>query len=122
MKYYIGVVGSRGYDDYNELKRILDDHIEFLKCTSLKKLKIIIVSGGAEGADKLAERYAKSRRLKTKIYLPDWSFGGRGGPIRNQNIVKKSNEIFAFWDGVSPGTQSTIKIANQKKVKIFVYS
>lgn len=77
----LAVVGSRGFDDYNLLK------IEIDKIA--KKYKILcICSGGAEGADSLAEKYAKENNIKTTIFIHDWkTYGKKAGAIRNQSIV-----------------------------------
>ena len=98
----VGVVGSRGFTDGGLL-------FERLDIMAKRKGKIdLIVSGGAAGADSLAEVYAKERGIPTQIFKPDWTtYGKRAGPMRNKDIVAASDVIVAFWDGVSPGTRST---------------
>ena len=105
----IGVVGSRGFRDYKLLERELD------VLQSKKRCKITeIVSGGADGADTLAELYALRHFIPLTIYYPDWDqYGRSAGPRRNRDIVQYSDEILAFWDGISPGTKSTINIAKR---------
>jgi hypothetical protein len=41
---------------------------------------------------------------------------------RNEKIVKNSQEIVAFWDGSSPGTADTIRLAKKfgKPVKVIL--
>lgn len=52
----VAVIGSRTYTDYEEVKR------------TLKRIPISeIISGGADGADKLGEQYAKENNIPTKI-------------------------------------------------------
>lgn len=71
-----------------------------------------IVSGGARGADSLAERYANERGLATKIFLPDWESHGKGaGFIRNRDIVDYADYVIAFWDFKSKGTGHTVGLA-----------
>ncbi len=97
----LGVVGSRTFNDYNLLKKTLDKY-------DIDE----IVSGGANGADQLAERYAEEKNIKTNIFLPDWKkYGRKAGPLRNKQIVENSDYIIAFWDGVSRGTLSSINLA-----------
>ena len=68
-----------------------------------------IVSGGAKGIDKCAEKYAESKGLKLTVFLPDYKRYGRGAPIvRNKQIVDRSDRVIAFWDGASRGTKSVI--------------
>lgn len=118
--YHIGVVGGRDFSNYDKLCKILD---QFVKKPDEYELEVIIVSGGAEGADSLAERYAEEHNLKTVIFEADWSLGKKAGPLRNKKIVEQSEEIIAFWDGKSKGTKSTIELAKKikKPLKIVKY-
>jgi len=105
----IGVIGSRGFDDYQLLSSVLENyHIH------------AIVSGGAKGADSLAARYASENNIKLVEFLPDWSLGLNAGFLRNQHIVDSSDMIIAFWDGVSGGTLDSIKKARKQKKKVVV--
>lgn len=109
----IAVVGSRTFQDYDTLKKILD---------GLEK-PFIIVSGGAVGADQLAERYAKENGLLTEIYRPDWErYGRAAGMIRNKILIDKADQVVAFWDGKSTGTQNTIERATKAGKLLFVTS
>jgi predicted Rossmann fold nucleotide-binding protein DprA/Smf involved in DNA uptake len=106
----IAIIGSRSWTDYNKLRDALDN-------SGLVICKII--SGGAKGADELAERYAKERNLPIKIFYPQWKEHGKSaGAVRNRLIVEASDVVFAFWDGASPGTKITINIANQMKKNV----
>ncbi len=108
----LAVVGSRGFNDYALLKKTLDK--SYAKSD-------VIVSGGATGADALAERYAKEKGLKIVIVKPDWlQFGKAAGPIRNELIVKQSDRVIAFWDGVSKGTASTIYAARRLGIPLSI--
>ena len=111
----IGVIGSRGFNNYDlvcdELNPLLND-IE------------LIVSGGAKGADTLGERWANENNIRTLIFKPDWNkWGKRAGFIRNTDIIANSDYVIAFWDGVSPGTLSSIKLSEKSgtKIKIVKY-
>lgn len=84
----------------------------------------IIISGGAKGADALAEIYAKHNNLETKIFLPKYNLWGKIAPlIRNSEMIKECDQVLAFWDGKSRGTKYTIDNANKnnKKVDIIYY-
>lgn len=110
----LGIVGSRGFDDYDlmvdtVLKSSNIDHVE------------CIVSGGAEGADQLADRFANDFKKIMKVFLANWKLYGRAaGFKRNIRIVEESDLVIAFWDGESPGTQHTIKLCKQKNVPVIV--
>jgi hypothetical protein len=116
-KYYLGVVGGRNFDDYDLLAETIGSYIS-------DAAQYILVSGGAKGADKLVEKYASENGYDMIIYTPDWSKGKRAGPLRNQRIVDKSDEIIAFWDGQTHGTKSTIDLAKKanKTVHVIKYA
>lgn len=105
------IIGSRNFDDY------------FFLCNVLRRYKIDhIVSGGANGADSLAHRYAINHSIPTTIYLADWAkYGRAAGFRRNKDIVNDSEIVLAFWDGESKGTKNSIEYAKKlgKKVKIY---
>ncbi len=71
----------------------------------------IVISGGARGVDKTAEDAARARGLEVEIYPADWSLGKGAGMIRNKTIVDRAEKLGVFWDGVSPGTKSTLGMA-----------
>jgi hypothetical protein len=70
-----------------------------------------VVSGGARGVDSVAVAAAKGRGLKTIEFPADWSRGRGAGYERNHKIVEAADYVVAFWDGHSPGTRHTIRIA-----------
>lgn len=103
----LAVVGSREFNDYELLKSKLD---------SIHKRKSItlIVSGGAKGADSMSERWAKENNIETLIFIPDWNkFGKKAGFLRNEDIIKNSDAVIAFWDEVSKGTKHSINLAKK---------
>jgi hypothetical protein len=103
----VGVVGTRDFENYETLKNTLDT----LEITC-------IISGGAKGADTLAELYAKNNGIDTIIHRPDWSVGKKGAAIRNAKIVEDSDIIVAFWDGVSRGTKMTMEMAKKANMRV----
>lgn len=114
MKVRLAIVGSRSFRDYT------------LMCDTLKDYDISqIVSGGAVGADSLAERYAKEHNIKCLVIKPDWdAYGRRAGYLRNVTIVEKSDACVAFWDGESKGTKHTINLCNKynKPIKVVQFT
>lgn len=64
-----------------------------------------IVSGGARGADKFGEAYAKSNNIPVKQFLPDWNnYGKAAGFARNQQMADYADALIVLWDGKSRGT------------------
>lgn len=91
----IAVIGSRGIDEsaYEILRQNIPSN-----CTE-------IVSGGADGIDALAERYAHENKLKLTVFYPDYKAHGKNAPLmRNLQIIEYAQSIVAFWDGKSKGT------------------
>ena len=103
----LAVVGGRDFDDYDLMCDILNDY----KDHGID----IIISGGAKGADSLAERYAVDNDIDIMVLEADWESHGRSaGPIRNQEIIEQSTDVVAFWNGKSRGTKHSIGLAKKK--------
>ena len=76
-----------------------------------------IVSGGAEGVDRLAERVADILGIPVRVFQPDYQRYGRRAPlVRNEQIVEYADQVLAFWDGESRGTQSMIECAKDENI------
>ncbi|MEX2599078.1 MAG: hypothetical protein WD533_05415 [Dehalococcoidia bacterium] len=82
-----------------------------------------IIVNGAPGTDQAAKRFAEVRGLKVTELFPDadYSLDKRYFMHRNGLVVEKADEIHAFWDGHSAGTQHAIKLARHLKVPIHVH-
>jgi hypothetical protein len=106
----VAVIGSRDFNDYEEVKQTLST----INIT-------LLVSGGAKGADTLGERYAKEHNIETKIFLPDWEkYGKKAGFLRNTDIINEAELIIAFWDGQSKGTKDSIDKAFKSEKKLLI--
>lgn len=111
--FYLGIVGSRSFSDYEMFKKNISKIVEklLLKCNS-----VVFVSGGAIGADSFARDYAKENNIQIIEILPEWDkYGKSAGFKRNQLIIDKSDLLVAFWDGHSKGTFHDMKLMNIKK-------
>jgi hypothetical protein len=109
------IAGCRDYADYNEAKCFIDE------CLLNINEDIVILSGCANGADKLGERYAVENNLGIERYPAQWErFGRAAGPIRNKTMVENSDLIICFWDSKSRGTKSLLSLAEKynKTIKI----
>lgn len=105
------IAGSRSFNDYETLKETVND----LLGTFQPVYNVIIVSGGAQGADSLGERYAREYGLPCESISPDWEqYGKAAGPIRNAQMARRSQALVAFWDGESPGTRNMICMARRR--------
>lgn len=113
----IVIAGCRDYENYEEAETFINKCIADIKFNNT----IVIVSGGAKGADKIGELYAKKHGYKTELYPANWiKFGKSAGPKRNKVMAQISDYVICFWDGKSRGTLSMIKFANlyNKPLKI----
>jgi hypothetical protein len=100
----IAVIGSRTFENYRKMETVLDSLIEERGLSD-----ITIVSGGARGADTLAERYAKNRGFSLIVKYADWDLGKHAGYLRNQEMAEIADIIIGFHQGNSKGTQHMLK-------------
>lgn len=114
------VAGSRDFNDYGLLCSALDEVVSELKA----EYNVTIVSGTANGADKLGEKYAEKHGLKIERHPANWGRYGRGaGPIRNAEMVKSSDGVVVFWNGESTGAKNIIDCAKAENhlIKVVKY-
>jgi hypothetical protein len=110
----LAVIGSRTFKDYDLMKE------ELSKLNSKEEITEI-VSGGAKGADSLAERYAKEFNIPVKVFEANWDkHGRRAGPLRNIKIVDYCDSLIAFWDSKSTGTKHSIGLAKEQKKSVVI--
>lgn len=109
------IAGTRTFKDYD----LLCSYADYM--LSQVKEPIEIVSGHAQGADALGERYAQERGYKLTIFAADWNkYGKAAGPRRNLQMAEYANALLAYWDGKSRGTKNMIDIAKDKGLKVGV--
>lgn len=115
MTLKIIIAGGRDFNNYEMLSATLDQ---------LKK-PFEVVCGEARGADALGKRYAIQHGLIVHSFPANWDkFGKSAGYKRNAEMAEFADALIAFWDGKSRGTDSMIKLAKNKwlKVKVITYS
>lgn len=115
------VAGGRSFGNYQLLKSCLD----YIFNNINHEVDIEIVSGRAEGADKLGERYAQEHNLSCKIFPAEWGkYGKKAGPIRNSQMIDYAKEqipmVVAFWNGKSRGTMDTLSKAQLNGIESIV--
>ena len=70
----------------------------------------MIITGGANGIDRIAEEYADRHGLSKLILRPKYKIYGRGAPlIRNKEMADLADEILIIWDGRSNGSKFTLE-------------
>jgi hypothetical protein len=109
------IAGGRDFNDYTFLKE---------KCNEvlINHTDVEIVSGGADGADKLGELYAKDFGYQLKRFPANWNkFGPSAGMIRNREMAEYADTLIAFWDEKSKGTGNMIKVAKELNLNVNVF-
>lgn len=108
------IAGGRNFNDYEKLCQVCDKELS-------KLTEVEIVSGAANGADKLGENYASDNGYPVKQFPADWNRFGKGaGCIRNAPMAEYADALIAFWDGKSIGTKHMIDLANRFNLKVKV--
>ena len=112
----VAIIGSRTFSDYRFFRN---------KCNQLLALSdqttMTIISGGARGTDRLAERYAREKAIRIKVYQAEWEILGKtAGFIRNDLMLIDCTHVIAFWDGCSHGTRHMVVKAKLMKKQIRV--
>lgn len=102
------IAGSRSIHDFDLSVHIPND-------TEL------IITGGAQGVDTLAEQYADKHKISKLIIRPRYEVYGKAAPIlRNQKMVEIADVVLVIWDGQSKGTKSTIQYAQKLQKELIV--
>jgi len=100
------IVGSRDIKDF-DLSPYVSDEID------------TIISGGADGVDSLAEKYADSKRISKIILRPRYELYGRSAPLkRNMEMVNMADAVLIVWNGHSKGTEFTLNYSKRKNKQI----
>lgn len=111
------IAGSRGFSNYKLLKEKCNEYLREKR----KEYNIIIISGGARGADTLGEKYAQEEGFSLEVFPANWNkFGKSAGFRRNEQMAEIADALIAFWDGKSHGTKHMIEIMENKKLLVRV--
>jgi hypothetical protein len=114
----IAIVGSRDFDNYDILEGVCINAIRYA-IDEHRPDSLGIVSGGATGADRLAETFARVRLIPITVYPADWSKGKGAGHARNSLIVAKADFMVAFYSAdvaSSRGTNDSMRKARAKGI------
>ena len=97
------IAGDRRFEDYALLCSWVHDVSHMWAFT-------VIVSGGAWGADRMGERYAKENGIRLVRFDADWdAYGNAAGPRRNREMAEYANALLAFRASDSKGTRDMIE-------------
>ena len=79
-----------------------------------------IVSGTANGADRLGEQYGYCNCIPIKKFPADWKIGKQAGMLRNEEMAKYCDCGLIFWDGKSHGTRNMIYLLSKHNKPFYV--
>lgn len=106
------IAGGRNFNDYEKLCQFCDEAL-------INETEIEIVSGTANGADNLGEKYAHDKGYLIKQFPAYWDkYGKSAGYKRNAQMAEYADVLIAFWDGKSRGTKHMIDLAMRANLKV----
>lgn len=111
------VIGGRDFDDWELLSNTLNIYI--IKPKNFKTTKVIVVHGGASGADSMADSWCQKHGIHTFMCQSLWHYYSHaGGPIRNEVMLAcmRPHMLIAFPGG--KGTESCIRLAKKFGIPI----
>ncbi len=114
------VCGGRDYSDAATVITVLDNLRQEAANVSRR---LHLVTGGATGADALAERWARARGVPCRVYHADWDHYGRSaGMIRNQQMLDSEpvDVVIAFPGGRGTADmirRASLRVADVRKIR-----
>lgn len=114
------IAGSRTFTNYDYLKGYCSTIIGFID-----RKDIEIISGGANGADKLGEKFAKEFNYQIRKFPANWNlYKKSAGFIRNKEMLEYAKltdcMVILFWDGKSSGTKHMLDLSNKYGIKLYL--
>lgn len=112
----IVIAGSRSFNDWDKL------NTELNQINDIFGIKLVI-SGTAEGADKLGEQWAEWNGIHIQRCPANWEkHGNAAGILRNIEMANIADLIVLFWDGKSKGTKQMLDycLKHKKFVKVIM--
>lgn len=130
------IAGSRNFKDF----KFLCDKCDYLLQDKIRQgYRIQIISGKANGADTLGERYAKLRGYDIIDKPADWNnlsvkncivklnkyghkYNALAGSNRNNEMADIADACVVFWDGKSPGSKDMYNICKRRNIPVRLYN
>jgi len=123
------IAGSRTINNYNTVKRAISD--SGFDITT-------VISGGANGVDKIGEIWAEENEIPIVEKLARWDdvgvkgaviktnkygkkYNAKAGITRNEEMAKVADALIAVWDGESVGTANMIETAQKYDLQIYIH-
>ena len=106
------VCGGRDYDDIPAFVVFM----ERLFLPRVNKDNLIIVQGGAKGADTLAKDWAKFHEIDCETFMANWSAFGKSAWIKRNKAMLDSGLDFCIAFGGGRGTYNMMDICRDAGV------
>lgn len=107
------VCGGRGYADVVRVSRYLDWLHEGRRV-------VLLIEGGAQGADTLARNWALDRGVPIQSFPANWNAEGRAaGPKRNQRMIDEGRPSFVVAFPGGKGTEDMTRRAKSSGLRVF---
>lgn len=108
------ICGGRDYDNLGQITKAI------CQLEASTKGNLVIIAGGARGADRLAALAAKKRGIHTAVVDALWDYHGKSaGPRRNKAMIEglKPHLVVAFPGG--KGTEHSIATARLHGIEVW---
>jgi len=114
------ICGDRNYSNYDKI-------VSIIKRLKDEEKELIIIEGGASGADELAKKASIELEIEFREYKADWKrYGRSAGPKRNQQMLdcESPELVIAFHENIekSKGTKDMLNRASKANIKTLLYS
>ncbi len=105
------ICGGRDFHDRTAVYNVLD------KLHATNPFEFVI-TGGARGADSLADSWAVSCGIPRRAVLADWSIGRHAGAVRNRAMLALAPDLVIAFPG-GRGTADMVAQAIHAGIKTF---
>lgn len=108
----VAVTGGRHYSDRPRLRAVLDK-------LHNKAPFLLLIEGGASGADELAREWAQDNGIQVATFRANWTYwGNAAGPTRNQHMISQGLlDMLVVFPG-DRGTKNCAHLAKCAGVKV----
>lgn len=114
----VGIVGSREREGEREGRLVEEAVAGLCAYHEIPLDKVCVVSGGAQGLDRIARRFAEIHQLPYIEFPALWAeHGKRAGYVRNDHLVAVCDELIA-GPGNGGGTPDAMQRAREKKIPV----
>lgn len=102
------VCGGRDYSDHATMDVVM----------AALDLDCTVITGGAPGADQMADGWRRERELSVERYPADWKTHGKAaGPLRNQQMLDTGIDLVIAFPG-GRGTADMVARARRAGVPV----